>query len=143
MDAENEIRLSAVFPVDPQILYTAWLSSRGHSAFTGSTAKVDQNIGGKFSAWDDYITGETLEAEPYGRIVQKWRNTDFPEGHPDSRLEILFEDDQGHTKMTLIHTGFPEDMADELKSGWREYYLRPMRKYFTRRTREKWEDAFL
>jgi hypothetical protein len=33
-------------------------------------------------------------------------------------------------------------MEKEIEKGWKEYYFKPMKKYFARRGREKWEDAF-
>ena len=72
-----------IFPVSPKRLYEAWLSSIEHSAFTNSEAKIDPRVGGEFSAWDGYITGTTVSLEPYSRIVQNWRTTDFAEGDPE------------------------------------------------------------
>jgi activator of HSP90 ATPase len=138
----TEIRLSAVFPVSAEALYTAWLSSRGHSAFTGSKAQVDPNAGGKFTAWDGYISGETVEVTVFRRIVQKWRCTDFPDDSPDSTLEIRFEEEKGGTRLELVHAGFPKDQAKDLEKGWKEYYFKPMKKYFKRYGLEKWEIAF-
>ena len=63
----NGFKLSAVIPAKPSEIYKMWLSSKGHSAMTGSTAKVTGKVGGKFSAWDGYIFGKTLELEPERR----------------------------------------------------------------------------
>jgi len=138
----EELRLSAVFPVSGQLLYTAWMSTRGHSAFTGSKAVVDPVRGGKFTAWDGYISGSNVETEPFVRAVQRWRCMDFPDDGPDSRLEILFEDEKRGALLTLIHTGLPAGMEKDIEKMWKEYYFKPMKKYFTRATKEKWSDAF-
>ena len=57
----EKIRVSAEFPVSPAIIYNAWLSSKEHSLFTGGKAKISAEEGGKFSAWDGYITGKTIK----------------------------------------------------------------------------------
>jgi activator of HSP90 ATPase len=137
-----ELRLTAIFPVSAQLLYTAWMSTRGHSAFTGSKAVVDPVRGGRFTAWDGYISGRNLETEPFSRAVQAWRNMDFPGDAPDSRLEVLFEDEKGGAQITLIHSGLPEGLEKDIEKAWKEYYFKPMKKYFTRATKEKWADAF-
>jgi len=67
---KNGFTLSEVFNAKPSEIYNAWLSSEGHSAFTGNPAKVNGKIGGEFSAWDRYIFGSTLELTPNQRIVQ-------------------------------------------------------------------------
>jgi activator of HSP90 ATPase len=88
--------------------------------------------GGSFKAWDGYIWGKTLEVEPYRRIVQAWRTSEFPEESPDSRVEILLEESGGETKITLIHTDIPEGQGDSYKQGWEDFYFTPMRAYFSK-----------
>ena len=80
---KNGFKLSATIPAKPSEIYKAWLSSKGHSAMTGSAAKATAKVGGKFSAWDGYISGRTLELEPDRRIVQAWRTSEFPDDAPD------------------------------------------------------------
>jgi len=90
-------------------------------------------VGGKFSAWDGYIFGTTLELTRNERILQAWRTTEFPGGSPDSRLEIIFEKVKGGTKITLAHSKMPEDQLDDYKQGWKDFYFKPMREYFEKR----------
>jgi uncharacterized protein YndB with AHSA1/START domain len=69
--------VSSELPADPTTIYSAWMSSEGHSAMTGAAASVDPAIGGAFTAWDGYIEGRTLSLEPGLRIVQSWRTSEF------------------------------------------------------------------
>jgi len=126
----ESIRVSAVLPATPERIYQAWLDSEAHSALTGSSAQIEPRIGGKFSAWDGYISGVTLELEPDRRILQAWRTTEFPQGSPDSRLEILLKPAKGGTRITLVHTDIPDGQADTYKKGWEDFYFAPMRAYF-------------
>jgi len=121
-----------VIPASVSDIYSTWLSSEGHAAMTGNPANVDVKVGGKFSAWDGYIFGSTLELEPDQRIVQAWRTTEFPEDAPDSRLEILFEEATRGTKVTLIHSDMPEDQVDSYRQGWEDFYFKPMKEYFSK-----------
>ncbi len=127
---DNTFELSVTFPTGIQRVYTAWLDSSQHSDFTGAKAVIQPKVGGKFSTWDGYITGETLELEPYTRIVQSWRTTEFPSGSPDSRLEILFEELKEGMKLTLKHSQIPEGQVEEYRQGWEDFYFKPMREYF-------------
>ena len=122
--------LIVVIPAKLSEVYKAWLSTKGHTAMTGSPATVEGKAGGKFSAWDGYIFGTTLELTPNERILQAWRTTEFPEDAPDSRVEILFEEAAGGTKITLAHTKMPEEQVDDYKQGWEDFYFKPMREYF-------------
>ena len=128
----ESFELSIVLPATAEQIYSAWLTSEGHSEMTGSAARVDGKVGGKFSAWDGYISGRTLELEPSRRILQAWRTTEFPEGAPDSRLEVLLLPAEGRTKLTLIHTEIPEGQAGSYRQGWQDFYFTPMQEYFSK-----------
>lgn len=124
------LKLSEVFPVTAKRLYDAWLNSEEHTNFTGGSALIDPKSGGRFTVWNDSIHGKNIELQPYGRIVQSWRSTDFPAGVRDSRIEILFEKVDGGTRMTLIHTEIPQGQENEFKKVWTEHYFKSMKKYF-------------
>ena len=126
---ENKFIVTDVISASPEQIYKAWLSTKGHSGMTGSPAMVESKVKGKFTAWDGYISGETLEVKPFSRIVQAWRTTEFPEDHPESRLEILLEPVKGGTKITIIHSNIPEGQADDYKQGWQDHYFEPMKQY--------------
>jgi activator of HSP90 ATPase len=124
--------ISTFIPAAAEQIYEAWLSSEGHSQMTGSPADVQAGIGGAFNAWDGYIWGKTLELEPYGRILQAWRTSEFPEDSPDSHVEILLEETAEGTEITLMHTDIPDGQAESYKEGWQDFYFTPMRAYFSR-----------
>ncbi|HEX9386457.1 MAG TPA: SRPBCC domain-containing protein [Anaerolineales bacterium] len=127
---QNGFTISEVILAKPAEIYGAWLSSEGHSAITGSPAKVDGNVGGEFSAWDGYIFGKTLGLTPNRRIVQTWRTSEFPDEAPDSHLEVLLEEVAEGTKITLTHSDMPEDQVDSYRQGWEDFYFKPMKEYF-------------
>jgi len=124
------IKLSLFLPVEPEALYLSWLDSDEHSSFTGSEASIDSSQGGGFTAWDGYVMGRNLVLEPFKRILQAWRTTDFPVGAPDSRLELLFEPSGRGTQLVLIHSDFPQEQKEAYAQGWKDYYLDPMKEYF-------------
>jgi activator of HSP90 ATPase len=124
------IQVSAVIPASAERIYKAWLSSKEHSAFTGGSAEVDPRVDGEFTAWDGYIQGKTMELEPYSRIAQTWRTSDFPSGSADSRLEVLLKKARGGTRITLVHTNIPDGQGKNYQQGWVEHYFEPMKKHF-------------
>jgi uncharacterized protein YndB with AHSA1/START domain len=126
----ESIQVSIVLPASAERLYRAWMDSNEHAGFTGSPADIDPVVGRAFSAWDGYISGVTLELQPYRRIVQSWRTTDFPHGSPDSRLEILFTERGAETELRLIHTNIPDGQGAGYEQGWIDYYFTPMQEYF-------------
>ena len=124
--------LTTILPASAKEIYNSWLSNAGHSQMTGSRAEVQSGSGGAFTAWDGYIWGRTLELETNRRIVQAWRTSEFPEGSPDSRVEILFEEDPNGTKITLTHTNIPDGQGESYKQGWDDFYSSPMRTFFSK-----------
>ena len=127
---KNEFALTVTIHADAKTIYNAWLSTEGHSAITGSPAKVDGTVNGDFTAWDGYIWGMFLELEPNRHILQAWRTGEFPSEAEDSIVEIFLEEEHGKTKLTLKHSNIPEGQADSYKTGWEDFYFKPMREHF-------------
>ncbi len=115
-----------------QQVFEAWMDSRIHAAFTGDPADIHPEVGGSFTISGGYITGSNLELEPYHRIVQAWRTTEFPDSAPDSWLEVLLEDAPDGCNLTLNQKNLPEDQVESYRGGWQEYYFIPLQKYFSK-----------
>ena len=128
----EKIKLSSVIPASAKEIYTGWLDSKIHTAFTGAKAKVDPKVNGKFTAWDDYISGTNLELVPNKKIVQAWRSTEFPENHPDSKLDVILEPAAKGTKVTFVHSEIPDGQSEDYKKGWKDFYFTPMKKYYSK-----------
>ena len=127
---KNHFTLTVTINAKAEDIYAAWLSTDGHSAITGSPAKVDGVVDGDFVAWDGYIQGMFLELESNRRILQAWRTGEFPPEVEDSIVEILLEEEHEKTKLTLNHSNIPEGQAESYKTGWEDFYFKPMREYF-------------
>jgi len=125
-----DFEVSDSIPASPEEIYDAWMSSDGHSVMTGSAANVDPLIGGDFDAWDGYIHGTTLTLQPFTRIVQSWRSTNFTDDHADSTIEVLFDGDDGGTRVIVRHLNVPEDQPGYEDGGWQKSYFDPMKAYF-------------
>jgi len=126
----DSIKLSITLPVDPKILYDAWLNSKKHSDFTKSTASIEKKVGNSFSAMDGYITGKNELLHMNKRIVQSWRTTDFSEENADSTLEVIFKNTDKGTKLGIVHTNLPEDSGKNYRKFWRDQYFKVMKEYF-------------
>ena len=119
-----------IFDAAPMDVYEAFVDPSKHAAFTRSTATGDPVEGGAFTAWDGYIAGRHERLVPGARIVQLWRTTEFPSGHPDSRLELeLRPESDNKTRLRLTHSGVPRDQAKSYEKGWVEHYWEPLREY--------------
>jgi len=125
-----EFKLTTKINASAKQIYTAWLSSDGHTKMTGGAATITNKIGDSFTAWDGYIKGENIELEPYNRILQAWRTSQFEKNEADSQIEILLNEVGELTELTLIHSNVPEN-GEHYKNGWNNHYFQPMRDYFS------------
>lgn len=124
------IRQQTRLPASPQEVYRAFVTARTHAAITGSPATGSARVGGRFTAYDGYITGVHRELVPGKRIVQDWRTTEWPDGAAPSRLEITLTAAKGGTALRMVHSNVPASQADSYRQGWIDYYWEPLKQYF-------------
>lgn len=124
------IRQKVVVQAAPEDVYEAFMDAEKHSAFTGSKATGDLRVGGKFTAWDGYISGKNVELEKGKKIVQEWVTTEWPSGYPPSRLELAFRKVKEGTEISMVHSNVPAEQADDYRQGWIDFYWEPLKEYF-------------
>lgn len=110
-------------------VYEAYLDDKQHAEFTGLPAKIDREPGGRFTVCG-VLSGTTLEMEEDSRILQEWRGDKWPAGH-HSRLSLTLSpiySGKG-THISLIQSGVPADVYEDISKGWREYYWNKLDEY--------------
>jgi activator of HSP90 ATPase len=130
---KDTLELSVILNESAERLYTDWLDSNAHSRFTGSPASIDPAPAGKFTAWEGYIFGTNKSLEPFHKIVQNWRTTEFNEKEDDSILEVIFEKAGDNTRLILRHSNIPEGQGEDYKQGWKVFYFKPMKQYYNKK----------
>ena len=132
----DSLELNATIPTSAENVFDAWVHPEKHAEMTGGAANGETRPGGKFSAWDGYISGEFLELERPTRIVMAWRTIDFPTGAPPSRVEVRLsavgEGEAQSTELTLSHTAIPVGQGDQYRGGWSQFYFNPMIAHFSK-----------
>jgi activator of HSP90 ATPase len=121
----------------PEQVYRALLSSKEHSKFTGSPAKVSARVGGKFTAWNEYISGRNIELRDGKMIVQEWQTTGWPEGYGPSTLRISLKKSGMGTELTMVQTKVPAADIVHYDPGWHKSYWEPLKKYFSEKSSSK------
>jgi activator of HSP90 ATPase len=58
----KSLRVTATLDASCDFIYRFFLDSRLHADVTGSPAQIEGKAGGKFSAWDAYITGRNKQS---------------------------------------------------------------------------------
>ncbi len=131
--SSEAIHQQVVFKASRKRIYEALTDERKFSRVTdfimkGASTRISREVGGSFSIFGGVITGRHIELIPSERIVQAWREKDWPTGlYSIVRFQL---DDQGaETKLIFDHTGFPQGAAQHLAPGWWSHYWEPMQKY--------------
>ena len=123
------IKQKVKFNASADTLYNLLMHEKEHAAFTGAAAKISTRINGKFSAWDDYISGKNIVLEKGKKIVQEWWCADLPEDHFTTVTFTFSKLDNKTTQLDFTQTNVPPDQYDALSKGWKEYYWDPMKQY--------------
>jgi uncharacterized protein YndB with AHSA1/START domain len=131
-------QLEMVVAAEPQRVFSTWMDSREHAAFTGGgEAVVEPWAGGRFIAWDGYIHGILLGVDEGRRIVQTWRTAEFAPESRDSRVVVEFEAARGGTRVVVRHSDLPPSHLKRYEKGWMEHYLKPLARYFAKGAKQK------
>jgi activator of HSP90 ATPase len=126
------IRQKEFIEAKPVDIYDAFLNEQKHTEFTGARATCDRRVGGKFTAWDGYISGKNMKLENGKRIIQEWKTTEWPSGYPPSVIEFTFKPRAGGTVISMTQTNVPATQANDYRQGWVDHYWTPLKKYFSR-----------
>jgi uncharacterized protein YndB with AHSA1/START domain/predicted enzyme related to lactoylglutathione lyase len=141
------IYITHIFNAPPEKVWKAWIDPEsvkhwwGPKDFTAPVAKIDLQVGGTYlycmrspEGQDFWSTGVYKEIVPLERIVSTDSFADaegkvvpasYYEMSGDWPLElevmVTFQEDNGKTKFTLQHAGFPDrENRDLAEAGWRE-----------------------
>lgn len=125
------ITQKVVVPAKPAEVYEAFLNPRKHAAFTGSPATGSPKVGGRFTAWDGYISGVNRKLVKGRVIVQDWQTTEWPEGAGPSTVTFTFNAVKGGTEVKMVHSKVPAEQADSYRQGWIDCYWQPLKAYFS------------
>lgn len=124
-----------MLPATPEQMYNAWMTSAPHAKFTGEEAQINPNVGGKFTTFGGWATGENVELIAGKKIVQTWRADDWPAGAISTVTVQLIKAPKG-TKVLFSQTGIPANKAKDIAQGWREYYWEPLKTFFEKNRNE-------
>ncbi len=123
------IKQTVTFKTTPEEVYDALMNSKKHSIFTESNASISTKVNGKIVAYDSYIEGRNEKLTPGKLIVQKWRGSDWPDGHYSLATFKLEKKGKG-TKLTFTQKNVPEGQFKSIRKGWKEHYWQKMKKAF-------------
>jgi activator of HSP90 ATPase len=123
-------QIYAALTIAEQFDKVVQLSAAKHMAgmSLGSTpTQIDARPGGAFALYGGYVTGFNLELVPDTRLVQAWRAGSWAPGIYSIARFVLSQRD-ARTMLVFDHTGFPNEAAQHLATGWHINYWEPLAK---------------
>lgn len=117
----------------PDELYNTFMDSKQHSELTGGEALIVPEVGGKFTAFDGWVSGSIIELKPGKEIIQSWLPQDdkWPQGITSKVIFKFTPDKDGYTFLDLTHENVPVIVANSYEQGWEDNYWKPLRKKFS------------
>jgi activator of HSP90 ATPase len=126
----KSIRKTITFNATPEKIYNVLINEKEHAAFTGSSVTIEPKVSGKFSVFDGYCHGYNIELTEGRKIVQAWHFKE--QGWPEDHFSICTFDIEkagDKTKLRFIQTNVPEQTADSLRDGWKQFYWDAIKTY--------------
>ncbi len=113
----------------PVRVWRALVDVREIEEWGGGPAKMDSKVGTEFELWGGDIHGVNTEVVTEKKLVQEWFAGDWRDA---SRVSFSLEPEENGTKLVLDHEKIPDVEFEEIRDGWKEYYLGPIKEYLER-----------
>ena len=111
----------------PEKVWKALTDSKEINDWGGGPAVMDDKVGTEFKFWGGDIFGKNKKVEPQKLLVQEWYgNKDWKS---PSIVEFKISFDKNITTVELNHNGLPETEIAEFASGWKDFYMGPLKEY--------------
>lgn len=95
--------------------------------WSGYPAEFTPVEGTEFSLWEGDIEGKVLKLVENELVQQQW----YFDGQEEiSLVTIQLKKEGNNTLAELTHENIPEEVYDEMATGWKKYYFGAIKKYF-------------
>ncbi|MEO5891923.1 MAG: SRPBCC domain-containing protein [Ferruginibacter sp.] len=118
------------FPnVNAATLFELYTNQAKHIEVTRAPAIITDKLGEPFNLYNGFCFGENIELKKNRLIIQSWRTDKWPDGVDDSIVVIRLIEEGKDTYLYLTHADLPEEMAESLSNGWKEFYWDKWKNY--------------
>lgn len=126
------LNLSVTLGAKPNEVFKALTDSKAITQWCGQNGKVESKPGGKFEMFDGWVKGKVIKFRPGKSLAYSWTPEDWPSDAKASVVEYTLNATKTGTKITLKHSGFPnqKEMKNH-KSGWTDYVFDPLKQYLS------------
>lgn len=124
---DGSLTVTKLYDAPREAVFEAWIETAKVQKWwgCGDTTKVksdiDARIGGKYNhtmtihGGDHEATSTIIEYDPPARLAYEAAATKFS---PKMTVTVDFKEEDGKTRVTLVHTGIPEGLGEIITGGW-------------------------
>lgn len=127
----SDLQLHVDLFAEPIIVYDTWLHSTQHGTITEAIASIDPRPDGKYQLWGGVVTGHFISLNRPHSIIQSWRTSEFPSYQQSSILSLHFKEYKTGTRLVITHEEIPQQMLQQFRYGWEEFYFPRLQLYFS------------
>ena len=133
MTENTTLRIERLLDASPEAVFRAWTEREAMEVwycdgddFVVNVTDLDVRVGGRYRVefgprgQDLYVeTGECLEIDPPRRLVMSETLEGVEAPWSDTKVTVELHDQDGKTRLVLVHEGFPSSHHRDLASqGW-------------------------
>lgn len=124
-----DIHLEFIVPAKPEVVMQLLTDEKLLRRWSGGDAKIEKQEDGNFEMFDGWVYGKVLKITDK-ELAYTWKTTDWAEDIAVSEVHYKLEKDKEGTKVTLDHTGLPnEEEMNEHREGWDDQFFGLMEEY--------------
>lgn len=105
-------------------VWDALVNPKSIGKWGGGPAKMSDRKGFEFELWGGEIYGKNIEIVKNKKLVQEWFSGKWDK---PSIVTFLLSFSGNKTTVELIHTDIPDNEADDISKGWKDYYMIPLK----------------
>lgn len=112
---------------EPHAVFEYFVNPGALIRWMGDEAVLDPRPGGQFTLviGDRTVEGRYLHVEPPRRVVISWGRRGSLKLPPQaSILEVDLTEEDGGTRVTIVHSGLPDSELTRHELGWQHYSRR-------------------
>lgn len=118
------IRQTYLISAPRQAVWQALIDPVSIDKWGGGPAHMNDKVGTEFTLWGGDIYGKNIKVVDGRELVQEWFGGKWEK---PSKVTFSLTDQNGKTKIDLLHENIPDSKAKDIDEGWKSYYLGPIK----------------
>lgn len=119
-------KLKQIYKIQAPVekVWHALIDSKIINEWGGGPSKMSDNVGDTFSLWGGDIYGKNTNIKKFALLEQDWQQKEWNE---PTRVLFTLAFKNNITTVTLVHSNIPDDEYKDIKQGWKDFYMEPLK----------------